>query len=103
MKFMQRSLYLCLTRDVSAIVGVYVIAGKILVRFKSEIADRFEAKDLGELHYFLGVKITRKEPSGLVEGLVNQVTPTVSSGNSFVLMDDSKPRRTQLEKASERR
>ena len=103
MKFTQTNGDPCIyvSQDGNAIIGVYVddllIAGKsdkILARIKSEIADRFEAKDLGELHYFLGVKIIQDHKKGVI--WLGQPSYTNSILQQF-RMDDSKQRRTPLD------
>ena len=59
--------------DELAIVGVYVddivIAGRSEERlkdFKRAICKRFDMKDLGKLHHFLGLKVVQDDDSGNV-------------------------------------
>ena len=75
MKFVQTSGDPCIyvSQDGNAIVGVYVddllITGNNVKRIdeiKSGIADRFEAKDMGGLQFFLGVKIIQDHKRGTI-------------------------------------
>ena len=61
------------TQGEPAIIAVYVddiiIAGKTnerIVESKAALADRFDVKDMGELHYFLGVKIIQDHRKGTI-------------------------------------
>ncbi len=61
-------IYISLEQTPLMIVGVYVddivIACKYekqLLEFKKGICEKFNVKDLGRLHYFLGLKVVRKE------------------------------------------
>ena len=56
--------------DGEMIVGVYVddiiIAGKsekLVEDFKRALGERFDVKDLGRLHYFLGMKVVQDDSS----------------------------------------
>ncbi len=101
MNFVQTNGDPCIYVSHDAIIGVYVddllIAGKsdeILARIKSDIADRFEAKDLGELHFFLGVKIIQDRERGII--WLGQPSYTDNILQQFG-MENSKPRRTPLD------
>ena len=60
------------TQGEPAIIAVYVddiiIAGKTerIAEIKAALADRFDVKDMGELHYFLGVKIIQDHRKGTI-------------------------------------
>ena len=103
MKFVQTSGDPCIyvSQDGNAIVGVYVddllIAGKNVKRIdeiKSGIADRFEAKDMGELHFFLGVKIVQDHKRGTI--WLGQPAYAESILQQFN-MENAKPRKTPLD------
>ena len=77
MKFVQTKADLCIyifkDKTETVIIAVYVddilIAGtsnKKIAEVKAAIANRFEVKDMGELHYFLGVKIVRDSQAGTI-------------------------------------
>ena len=77
MKFIQTKadpcIYVFKDKTETVIIAVYVddilIAGtsnKKIAEVKSAIANRFEVKDMGELHYFLGVKIVRDSQAGTI-------------------------------------
>ena len=77
MKFVQTKadpcIYVFKNKTESVIIAVYVddilIAGtsnKKIAEVKAAIANRFEVKDMGELHYFLGVKIVRDSQAGTI-------------------------------------
>ena len=77
MKFIQTEgdpcLYVCRDEGETVLIAVYVddilIAGKTdkrIAEVKAAIANRFEAKDMGELHYFLGVKVVQDQKAGTI-------------------------------------
>ena len=77
MKFVQTKadpcIYVFKDETETVIIAVYVddilIAGtsnKKIAEVKAAIANRFEVKDMGELHYFLGVKIVRDSQAGTI-------------------------------------
>ena len=66
-------LYVSRDDDETVIIAVYVddilIAAKTdkkIAEVKTAIANRFEAKDMGELHYFLGVKVIQDLKAGTI-------------------------------------
>ena len=77
MKFVQTKadpcIYVFKDKTETVIIAVYVddilIAGtsnKKIAEVKAAIANHFEVKDMGELHYFLGVKIVRDSQAGTI-------------------------------------
>jgi len=83
------------------IIGVYVddivLAGKSDKRMedvKKAIAMQFDVKDLGKLHYFLGMKIVQDEKTGKV--WIGQPAYTESVLQKFG-MENSKPVRTPVD------
>ena len=77
MKFIQTEgdpcLYVSRDEGETVLIAVYVddilIAGKTdkrIAEVKAAIANRFEAKDMGELHYFLGVKVVQDQKAGTI-------------------------------------
>ena len=83
------------------IIGVYVddivLAGKSDKRMedvKKAIAMQFDVKDLGKLHYFLGMKIIQDEKTGKV--WIGQPAYTESVLQKFG-MENSKPVRTPVD------
>ena len=77
MKYVQTKadpcIYVFKDKTETVIIAVYVddilIAGtsnKKIAEVKAAIANRFEVKDMGELHYFLGVKIVRDSQAGTI-------------------------------------
>ena len=76
MKFVQTKGDPCLyvsTDGKSVIIAVYIddilIAGrtdKRIAEVKTAIANRFDVKDMGELHYFLGVKVVQDLEAGTI-------------------------------------
>ena len=77
MKFVQTKgdpcLYVSTDRAETVIIAVYVddilIAGKTdkrIVEVKAAIAAHFEVKDMGDLHYFLGVKVVQDLKAGTI-------------------------------------
>ena len=58
-------------------VDDFVVTGESSERIEQEkaaLAQKFDVKDLGELHYFLGVQVIQDHEKGTVpwSGLVNQ-------------------------------
>ena len=76
MKFVQTKGDPCLyvfTDEEPVIIAVYVndilIAGrtdKTIAEVKTAIANRFDVKDMGELYYFLGVKVVQDLEAGTI-------------------------------------
>ena len=77
MKFVQTEgdpcLYVSRDQGETVVIAVYVddilIAAKTdkrIAEVKVAIANRFEVKDMGELHYFLGVKIVQDLKAGTI-------------------------------------
>ena len=61
------------TDEEPVIIAVYVddilVAGrtdKIIAEVKTAIANRFDVKDMGKLHYFLGVKVVQDIEAGTI-------------------------------------
>jgi hypothetical protein len=105
MNFMQTDadpcIYVSLDSSGTIIIAVYVddilIAGeteKCVAEVKHAIASRFEVTDMGELHYFLGVKIVRDRNNGSV--WLGQPAYSTSIMQQFD-MQDAKTRKTPLD------
>ena len=70
---------------VAVYVDDIVLAGKSdrkMSEVKNALASRFNVKDMGELHYLLGVKIIQDEKDGK-SGSVNQHMQRASCRNSL--------------------
>ena len=103
MKFVQTNGDPCLyvSSDGAVIVAVYVddlmitgITEEKIQEVKRAIGGRFEVKDLGELHYFLAVKVVQDLNAGTV--WLGQPTYAQNAVQQFNL-ENAKTRRTPLE------
>ena len=89
--FVQTASNPCIYKAVSGddfIIGIYVddilLAGKSkerMIEVKSVLSNMFEVKDLGELNYFLGVKVVQNHKDGTI--WIGQPTFTESLLNKF--------------------
>ena len=89
--FVQTASDPCIYKAVSGddfIIGIYVddilLAGKSkerMIEVKSVLSNMFEVKDLGELNYFLGVKVVQNHKDGTI--WIGQPTFTESLLNKF--------------------
>lgn len=84
-------------------IGVYVddivLAGRSDERIKDAIAKRFEIKDMGQLHYFLGMTVIQNERHNSV--WIGQPTYTEKILKKFG-MQDCKPIGTPVDVSSSR-
>ena len=92
------------TEGEKLVIAVYVddliLAGKTdeqIARIKSDLCKRFNAKDMGELHYFLGMKIIQNQSSG--EVWIGQPVYTQNILEKFG-MKDAKPVSTPVDVSS---
>ena len=88
------------------VIGVYIYVDNIVLAGKSErrmaevkkaLAMQFEVKDMGDLHYFLGVKIAQDHQNGKV--WIGQPAYTESMLHKYGMVD-AKPVTTPVESSS---
>ena len=90
-------LYMSAEGDIAIYVDDILLAGKSIERLnavKQNLSQQFQVKDMGELHYFLGVKVVQDHKAGSIWMVQQSYTENILRNFG---MEDAKSIRTPMD------